>query len=134
MKEFQRIIVSLIAVMFALGVSSQTRDGEEKLNMQNVGHGTHNEYYIPADMPEVYFDSDEMEIIIVADGFANHYTVEVNSMVSGLTLIYTQIRGYGDTIDVSSLPDGYYQIIITSSNNNMFEGTFLIEKINRFLR
>lgn len=96
--------------------------------------GDHIEHYIPADMPVVYFDSDEMEIIIVADGFANHYTVEVNSMVSGLTLIYTQIRGYGDTIDVSSLPDGYYQIIITSSNNNMFEGTFLIEKINRFLR
>ena len=48
-------------------------------------------------------------------------------MVSGLTLIYTQIDSYGDTIDVSSLPDAYYQIIITSSNNNMFEGTFLIE-------
>lgn len=105
------------------------------INMHHKGnHGTHNEYYIPADMPVVYFDSDEMEIIIEADGFANYYTVEVISMVSDQTLIYTQIRGYGDTIDVSSLPDGYYQIIITSSNNNMFEGTFLIEKINRFLR
>ena len=85
-------------------------------------------------MPVVYLNLETSQIIIEADGFANHYTVEVNSMVSGLTLIYTQIRGYGDTIDVSSLPDGYYQIIITSSNNNMFEGTFLIEKINRFLR
>lgn len=127
MKEFQRIIVSLIAVMFALGVSSQTRDGEERLNMQNVGHGTHNEYYIPADMPVVYFDSDEMEIIIVADGFANHYTVEVIPMQLTVPVIYTQIDGYGDTIDVSSLPDAYYEIIITSSNNNVFEGYFTIE-------
>ena len=127
MKNYLRLIASLIVVMFALGVSSQTRDGEEKLNMQYVGHGTHSEHYIPADMPEVYIDLDDMEIIIVADGFADYYTVEVISMVSGLTLIYTQIDGYGDTIDVSSLPDAYYQIIITSSNNNVFEGYFTIE-------
>ena len=41
-----------------------------------------------------------------------------------LTVISTQIDGYGDSIDVSSLPDGYYTITITSSNNNQFEGTF----------
>ena len=128
MRHIILILLFLIVPRFAYA-----DNGQGVIILEQKG-GNHSEYYIPADMPEVYFDSDEMEIIIVAEGFADYYTVEVNSMVSGLTLIYTQIRGYGDTIDVSSLPDGYYQIIITSSNNNMFEGTFLIEKINRFLR
>ena len=121
-------------LLFAIvGLLARASDEEIALNCPGHQHD-HSEYYAPADMPVVYLNLETSQIIIVADGFANHYTVEVNSMVSGLTLIYTQIRGYGDTIDVSSLPDGYYQIIITSSNNNMFEGTFLIEKINRFLR
>ena len=94
---------------------------------QNGQMPTHNEYYPPADMPEAYFDSDEMEIVIEAEGYADYYIVEVFSMASTQSLIYTQIDGYGDTIDVSSLPIGYYQIIITSSNNNVFEGYFLIE-------
>ncbi len=33
----------------------------------------HSEYYPPADMPEVYYDADNLEIIIVADGFASYY-------------------------------------------------------------
>ena len=89
--------------------------------------GNHGEYYIPADMPEAYFDDVDMEIIIEAEGFADYYIVEVVSMVSSLTMIYTQIDGYGDTIDVSSLPIGYYQIIITSEFNNVYGGYFLIE-------
>ena len=34
------------------------------------------------------------------------------------------LAGYGDIIDVSSLPDDNYTILITSSNNNQFEGEF----------
>ena len=98
------------------------------INMHHNGsHGTHSEHYLPADMPIVYFDSDAMEIIIEADGFAGYYNVEVRLMPSSDPVILTQIDGYGDTIDISALPDAYYQIIITSSNNNVFEGTFLIE-------
>ena len=85
---------------------------------------THSEYYPPADMPEVYYDADNLEIIIVADGFASYYNVDITSASGYVPLISTQIDGYGDTIDVSSLPDGYYTITITSSNNNQFEGTF----------
>ena len=78
-------------------------------------------------MPIVYFYSDAMEILIEAEGYADYYVVEVISMVSGQTLIYTQIDGYGDTIDVSSLPAGYYQLVITSSNHNVYEGYVNIE-------
>ena len=89
------------------------------------GKGTpHSEYYPPADMPEVYYDADNLEIIIVADGFASYYNVDITSASGYVPLISTQVDGYGDSIDVSSLPDGYYTITITSSNNNQFEGTF----------
>ena len=111
-----------------LNVAYAGDDETYQINIQNVPHGgSHSEHYDPADMPIVYFDSDAMEIIIEAEGYADYYTVEAISLVSGQTLIYTQIDGYGDTIDISALPDAYYQIIITSSNNNVFEGTFLIE-------
>ena len=89
------------------------------------GKGTpHSEYYPPADMPEVYYDADNLEIALVADGFAAFYDVDITSASGYVPLISTQIDGYGDSIDVSSLPDGYYSITITSSNNNQFEGTF----------
>lgn len=86
--------------------------------------GLHSEYYPPADMPEVYYDADNHEIIIVGDGFASYYDVDIVSQSTLLTVISTQIGGYGDTIDVSSLPDDDYTIIITSSNNNEYEGQF----------
>ena len=85
------------------------------------------EFYAPADMPEVYIDLDEMEVIIEADGFADYYVVNIISQVTMQSVIYTKISGYGDTVDVSSLPDGYYHLVITSSNNNVFEGYFTIE-------
>ena len=84
----------------------------------------HSEYYPPADMPEVYYDTDNLEIIVVADGFAAYYDVNIISQSTLLAVISTQIDGYGDTIDVSSLPDGDYTIVIVSSNNNEFEGQF----------
>ena len=87
----------------------------------------HSEYYPPADMPEVYYDADNLEIIIVADGFASYYNVDITSASGYVPLISTQIDGYGDSIDVSSLTEGYYNITITSSNNNQYVGTFNIE-------
>ena len=119
-----RIIIFLL--LSIVGLQAQASDEEIVLSCPGHQHD-HIEHYDPADMPIVYFYSDAMEILIEAEGYADYYVVEVISMVSGQTLIYTQIDGYGDTIDVSSLPDAYYQIIITSSNNNVFEGTFLIE-------
>ena len=119
-----KIYFTLILLLFPFYLYA---DRDEIVLMPSGNQHNHGEYYIPEDLPVMYFDPDEMDIIIEAEGFADYYIVEVNSMVSGLTLIYTQIDGYGDTIDVSSLPDAYYEIIITSSNNNVFEGYFTIE-------
>ena len=70
-----------------------------QINLQKKKTGTHLEQPTPADMPEVYYDTDDQEIILVADG-------------------------YGDSIDVSLLPDDDYKIVITSSYNNVYEGQF----------
>ena len=119
-KQFAILLMVLI-----YGVSLCFARGDEVINMQHIGnHGDHSEYYPPADMPEVYYDSDNLEIIIVADGFASYYDVDIVSQSTLLAVISTQIDGYGDSIDVSSLPDDNYTIVITSSNNNQYEGQF----------
>ena len=116
---------AVLLLMLLYGISMSFAREDEVINLQHIGHhGDHSEYYPPADMPEVYYDADILEIIIVADGFASYYNVDITSASGYVPLISTQIDGYGDTIDVSSLPDGYYTITITSSNNNQFEGTF----------
>ena len=99
------------------------KDSLTAIVLSNKG-GHHSEYYPPADMPEVYYDFDNLEIIIVGDGFASYYDVDIISQSTQLAAISTQIDGYGDSIDVSSLPDDDYTIIITSSNNNEYEGQF----------
>ena len=124
MKRF----ISLFFMFTTIVVTMHADNGSAAaINLEYQGHDDHIEFYAPADMPEAYFDSDEMEIIIEADGFADYYVVNIISQVSMQCVIYTQISGYGDTIDVSSLPDGYYRLVITSSNNNVFEGYFMIE-------
>ena len=96
--------------------------------IQNGGSvGNHSEYYPPADMPEVYYDSDLQEIILVADGFASYYYVEIFQTGYTVPAISTQVDGYGDTVDISSLPDGNYTIVITSEYNNVYQGQFAIE-------
>ncbi len=124
MDKFLRFML-LSLLMFSFGITSEARDAEAKLNLQHVGHGgDHGEYYPPADMPEAYYNSDLQEIIIVADGYASYYEVDVISQSTMYLVLYTTISGYGDAIDVSSLPDDDYTIIITSSNNNQYVGQF----------
>lgn len=102
--------------------------GTHPIQIRDKGSvGNHSEYYPPADMPEVYYDDLNQEVIIVADGFASYYYVEIFQTEYTIPVISTQIDGYGDNIDISSLSEGYYTIIITSSNNNEFEGSFYIE-------
>lgn len=83
-------------------------------------------HYPPSDMPEVYYDGDEDEIIIVADGFSSYYNVLIISNSTNQTMVSTQISGYGDTIDLSSLPSDNYSIYITSDVNNLFDGQLTI--------
>ena len=120
-----KFILLTIILSFVAGLAYA---GTHPIQIRDKGSvGNHSEYYPPADMPEVYYDDVNQEIIIVADGFASYYYVEIFQTEYTIPVISTQIDGYGDNIDISSLSEGYYTIIITSSNNNEFEGSFYIE-------
>lgn len=120
-----KFILLTIILSFVAGLAYA---GTHPIQIRDKGSvGNHSEYYPPADMPEVYYDDVNQEIIIVADGFTSYYYVEIFQTEYTIPVISTLIDGYGDNIDVSSLLEGYYTIIITSSNNNEFEGTFYIE-------
>ena len=81
--------------------------------------------FIPADQQEVYYDDDTDEIIIDGTGDASYYDVDIFCCDDGLLVLQDTVNGSYDTIDVSSLPDGDYQIVITSSYDNEYEGFFI---------
>ena len=115
--------ICLILLLFGLSFFVVADEAQINLTYKHK-QGNHNEYYPPTDMPEVYFDSYTEEIIIVADGFSSYYDVDIVSQSTMQLVLYTTISGYGDNIDVSSLPDDNYTIVITSSNNNEYVGQF----------
>lgn len=122
MKQLFILFFMIISPMIAY---ADRGDGEQIFIYKHGGDG-HLEHYAPADMPDVYYDSDEDEIILVADGFSSYYDVYIIRNTPYQTVISTQISGYGDTIDVSSLSDGNYTIVIISEFLNEFEGHFTI--------
>lgn len=119
----KRIIFLLLTV--SLSAQFFIASSEEQILLAQKGDN-HLEHYAPADLPEVYYDSNEDEIIIIADGFSSYYNVYIIRNTPYQTVISTQISGYGDTIDISSLSDGNYTIVIISEFLNEFEGQFTI--------
>lgn len=120
----KKAILLLLFSSICFGLMADRR--EVILNPTTPQHD-HFEHYAPADMPEaVYYDSDDDEIIIVADGFSSYYDVLIIRNSTNQTMVSTQISGYGDTIDVSALPSDNFTIVITSEYNNVFEGQFSI--------
>lgn len=118
----------IILLLFSVLLSAQlfTALSEEQIVLSQTG-GDHNEHYQMADMPDaVYYDNVTHEIIIEADGTSLYYNVQIVSDYLNQTVISTQVSGYGDTIDVSSLTSGNYTIIITSQFLNEYEGQFTI--------
>ena len=126
--NMKKIIVFLAVLMMFPTYCYADRNCEEQVILHHrKNHTGHLENYPIADMPDaVYYDSDEMEIIIVADGTSLYYNVEIVSDYLNQTVIMTQVDGYGDTIDVSSLSTGSYTIVITSEFLNEYEGQFTI--------
>ena len=118
---------SIIFILFLLS-SFITRDGDvtATINIEYKHKGNHFGLPIyPADQPEVYYDDVEQEIII--DGQwseASYYDVDIVSLSTLDTALSTRVSSTFDTIDVSSLPDDNYQIVITSSNENTYYGYF----------
>ena len=101
---------------------------DETIQIHKIGQaGNHFDLPVPAVEPDVYYDRDNQEIIIVGTGNLTYYDVEIESLTTWLTVISTQVSGTYDTIDVSSLAAGEYCITITSPTGHEFEGFFDIE-------
>jgi hypothetical protein len=75
-------------------------------------------------MPDAYYNNVSQTIIVDGTGEVEYYDVEIMSLTTFDVLISTQVNGYYDTIDISSLPDGEYVITIDAPTGNSFEGFF----------
>ena len=82
---------------------------------------------IPDDMPAVFYDADTDQIIVDGSGVVSYYDVEIVTQSTMATVVSTVVNGYYGIIDVSSVPYGDYTIVITSPNNNVYEGDFSIQ-------
>ena len=86
--------------------------------------GDHSNLPFPADMPDVYYDNSNQQIIVDGLGVVTYYDVEIASATNWTVFISTQVNGSYDTIDISSLPQGEYVITIESPWGNTYEGFF----------
>ncbi len=115
------ILFLLMSTLVALGLVAR-----RQIDLSQSGQIPHHseQPFIPADQPDVYYDDDTQEIIIDGTGYSTYYNVEITSLSTFYVMISTSVNGNYDTIDVSSLPDDDYEIVLTSSYNNVFEGYF----------
>ncbi len=116
-----RVVFYILFTLFSFCVSAKNMP--RAIVLEHHGGG-HNEYFDPADKPEVFYDDDNQEIILVADGFVSSYDVDIVSLSTLQVVLFTAVNGYGDTIDVSMLPDDNYKIVISTPYNNIYEGYF----------
>ena len=121
----KKIILSLL--FFCLIFALESFRSTEKIFINDQTHQhDHFVFPVPAVEPDVYYDRDNQEIIIVGTGNLSYYDVEIESLTTYNVLISTQVDGTYDTIDVSSLPSDNYVITIDTSVGISYEGDFTI--------
>ena len=119
----KKTLILFLLVLFSIFSFASTE--KILMNDPNFQHNHNQTPIYPADQPDVYYDDVEQEIIIDGPGSeASYYDVDIVSMSTLDVMLSTQVNGTYDTIDVSSLPDDNYKIVITSSNFNEYEGYF----------
>ena len=120
----KRFILSLLFVclIFVLGSFRLT----DKIIIRDPNVHDHFDLPVPAVEPDVYYDRDNQEIIIVGTGNLTYYDVEIESLTTWYVWISTQVNGTYDTIDVSSLPSDDYVITIGTSVGITYEGDFTV--------
>ena len=116
-----------IYLLFLLLTSSWYLFATDPIILHNGGGvGNHFDFPVPAVQPDVYYDRDNQEIIIVGTGNLTYYDVEIESLTTWNVWISTQVNGTYDTIDVSSLPSDDYVITIDTSVGISYEGDFTV--------
>ena len=115
------ILFLLMSTMVAFGLMARR---QIVLSQHGQVPGHSGQPLFPADQPDVYYDDDADIIIVDGTGYSTYYDVEITSLSTFYVMISTSVNGNYDTIDVASLPDDDYEIVITSSYDNVFEGYF----------
>ena len=115
----------LVFLVCVLAYSSVMLADYRPIVIQNGSSGPdHSGIPIPADEPDVYYDTVNQQIIIDGTGYVSYYDVEICSANTWDVVISTQVNGSYDTIDISSLATGEYCITIDSPAGNSYEGFF----------
>lgn len=91
---------------------------------QNGQMPSRSETLAQTEPPCFYYDSKTQEVIIEGNGYVAYYEVEMISLTTLQLVFYGTISSFGSTIDISYLPKDNYAIIITSSDNSVYEDFF----------
>ena len=120
-KIFLFIIIALCCSSFSEVKNNGSRPDKD-IVMHPKNH-PHTEVSPPADMPDVYYDS-ELGVITIVDYVNATYYVTIYD--DWWNVVITDTKVGGGTIDVSSFSSGDYVIEITTSWNHDFEGQFTV--------
>ena len=121
MKKFLITIITLFIVIPVYGIIEGTPAYTQIFLKDKKNHFT--QWNIPADMPDVYYNS-ELDVVTIVD-YAN-VTYYVTIYDDWWNAVITDTKPGGGTIDVSSLTSGDYVIEISTSWNHDFEGQFTV--------
>ena len=80
--------------------------------------------FVPADMPDVYYDSSVGTLTIIGYGEVAYYDVEIYS--GGNVVLTDTVNGTYDTVDVSGLDSGTYTLVCTTPIGHVFSGQFTV--------
>jgi hypothetical protein len=116
----KKILFSFALLLFITSASADIKDYNQQV-IEIKGKTPHSEWNIPADMPDVYYNSQTGVITIVDYANVIYYVTIYDDWWNA---VLTDTKPGGGTINVSSLTSGDYVIEITTSWNNQYEGEF----------
>lgn len=119
----KKVLISIIVLFVAVPIHGIIEGTPAYTHISLNLKKHHTEVNIPADMPDVYYDS-ELGIITIVD-YAN-VTYYVTIFDDWWNAVITDTKPGGGTINVSSLTSGDYVIEITTSWSNEYEGEFTV--------
>ncbi len=114
-------ILFITTVLFFLSAQANITNYNEQQVIIKDKKQNHTEWSIPADMPDVYYNSQTGVITIVDYANVIYYVTIYDDWWNA---VLTDTKPGGGTINVSSLTSGDYVIEITTSWNNQYEGEF----------
>jgi hypothetical protein len=120
-----RKIVFLLSVLLALSsfITGDPKVKQIPLNAPTTNGHDNLGWNIPADMPDVYYNS-ELGVITIVDYASVTYYVTIYD--DWWNVVITDTKPGGGTINVSSLSSGDYVIEISTSWNHDYEGQFTV--------